>query len=141
MPTTAVMICDLAHGPDMDRVLGAMGEGYGGFENGVGLAAISNPTVKTHTMLNNALASESLTQELVAMASSQDLPSIDPLLWGVNGTISAQDAQAAMLGFTVLLFAGSLSGMNATQQAAYLSTWRNNELAGLGLTMWQAPEF
>ncbi len=139
MPTTAVLICDLARAPDMDRVLGAMGEGFGGFANGTGLALTAAPTVQTHSMLNSAAASNSFVQELLAMASNQDLPSITPNLWGVGGIISAAEAQLAMLGFTVLVFAGSLEGLNPAQAQAYLTTWRNNELAGLGLTWWEAP--
>jgi hypothetical protein len=131
MSQTAVVIITEAKYEDMDKVLGAMGEGYGGFENGVGLAAISDPTTRTHRLLNWAAASDDLSSELVGMASSQDAPNISPLLWGQNGTITIQDAQSAMSQLIVITYAGPSVNVTA---------WRNNELVGLGLTWWEAPE-
>ncbi len=131
MAQTALMIVTEAKYADMDRVLGAMGEGYGGFENGTFLAAVGNPSVITHRLLNHAGASNELAAELVAMASNQDAPNISPHLWGQGGTISIQDAQAAMAQFTVITYAGPPIDM---------MTWRNNELAGLGLMWWVNPE-
>jgi hypothetical protein len=141
MPSTALIICRVAECAGMNQVLGAMGQGYGGLEQGLGisLAATSDNTVETHRMMNHAQASDSLGVHLTAMASNQDLPPISPNLWGVSNTISAEDAQTAMLGLSVFIFAGAMEGLDPTEQAAQLNAWRALCLAGMDLTHMPPP--
>lgn len=124
--TLAAIVTEAVH-VNMSRVLEAMGEGANGFQDGAKLAPIGDVYNCTHRMLNWAQANETLANEFLAMAASQTLPDISPNQWGVNGIISAADAQAAMLGLVVITYAGPSTDV---------VQWRTTQLTSMNLTWW-----
>lgn len=93
----------------VNAVFAAMGKGEGTVSRAC--VAADNDTATWETPATHYIAQDMSAQsdevaEWQAMCSGGDLPDISPNLWGVNGVISSQDAQAALSHMTVASEAG-----------------------------------
>lgn len=131
LPT--ICIVTAAARVDLNRVWDAMGRGPATFS--IALCEIDPEatweTPATHYGMQDMGAQKSDVDSWLAMASDNDLPSLPAgVVWGENGVISAQDAQAAISPGNLLVFpAGGLA--NDQERNA----WRDGVYLGLDLQL------
>lgn len=107
----------------MDLVLSAMSRGSKTFAWGVQIVEAGTSSPVLYRLALDMGADAGYATALRAMAESQTLPVISGD-WGVDGKISAVDAQTAMLGFRAFTAAGNeIDGLE----------WVNTVLTGMGL--------
>lgn len=121
-----IVIVAAAAVTDMNRICDAMGLGSGYFTRK--LCAIDpqadHTTPATHWFVQDMSAQQSEDAMWQGMANEADLPPIAGV-WGENGVISAQDAQAA-IGPSNLQVYNAAGGVDG-------SGWRDGILLGAGL--------
>lgn len=129
LPRIAVIVAPAV--TDMNRICEAMGLGTPYFTRK--LCAVDpladHNTPATHYLASDMSALAEDNPEWQAMATAADLPAIQGI-WGENGVISAQDAQAVLAPGNLQVYTAAGLDPNNTDGP---TEFRNGIFAGLGL--------
>ena len=125
----SILIATAAHAANLSKVLEAQGRGVDTFHQGRRLVAAGTTAPVIAYFQQDMSATAELEAAWKAFAASGDLPDIGANVWGVNGVISAADAQAARVGLTVHSVAGAVP-----------TDWTASVLASHGYAFEPGPE-
>lgn len=135
-----ICICVESAREDLDAIWAAMGRGPVTFERKLCSINEQNPTDQTpptHRVMQDMSATDELVAQWAAMAQNNDLPSLPAdVVWGENGVISAQDAQAAIANGNLFVFPAY--GLETEQDEL---NWQAGAIAGMQLRFVPDPEF